>query len=85
MGWCIIYCAVNDAEQRGIAIATSKPMGRSQVHFPEREVKNRRMVMELDKGWKTWLCDKSAYGQADNAPTVVDILITGTIITVTAN
>ena len=46
------YCAVNDAEQRGIAIATSKPMGRSQVHFPEREVKNRRMVMELDKGWK---------------------------------
>ena len=67
------YCAVNDAEQRGIAIATSKPMGRSQVHFPEREVKNRRMVMELDKGWKTWLCDKSAYGQVDNAPTVVDI------------
>ena len=39
MGWCIIFdCAVNDAEQRGIAIATSKPMGRSQVHFPEREV-----------------------------------------------
>ena len=67
------YCAVNDAEQRGIAIATSKPMGRSQVHFPEREVKNRRMVMELDKGWKTWLCDKSAYGHTDNAPTVVDI------------
>ena len=25
------YCAVNDAEQRGIAIATSKPMGRSQA------------------------------------------------------
>ena len=22
---------------------------------------------------ETWLCDKSAYGQADNAPTVVDI------------
>lgn len=64
---------MNDAEQRGIAIATSKPMGRSQVHFPEREVKNRRMVMELDKGWKTWLCDKSAYGHTDNAPTVVDI------------
>ena len=28
----------------------------------KRQVKNRRMVMELDKGWKTWLCDKSAYG-----------------------
>ena len=53
------YCAVNDAEQRGIAIATSKPMGRSQVHFPEREVKNRRMVMNLDKGWKTWLVPSS--------------------------
>ena len=28
------YCAVNNAEQRGIAIATSKPMGRSAVRFP---------------------------------------------------
>ena len=44
---------MNDAEQRGIAIATSKPMGRSQVHFPEREVKNRRMVMELDERMET--------------------------------
>lgn len=55
------YCAVNDAEQRGIAIATSKPMGRSQVHFPEREVKNRRLVMELDKGWKTGLIDNGQW------------------------
>ncbi|MDE6431302.1 MAG: beta-galactosidase, partial [Duncaniella sp.] len=30
------YCAVNNAEQRGIAVATSKPMGRSAVRFPER-------------------------------------------------
>lgn len=36
------YCAVNDAEQRGIAVATSKPMGESTVHFPERPVKKER-------------------------------------------
>ena len=76
------YCAVNNAEQRGIAVATSKPMGRSQVRFPEPEVKNRRMVMELGKGWKTWLCDNrrgalnvpedtknTAFGQIQSAPT----------------
>lgn len=49
------YCAVNNADQRGIAVATSRPMGRSLVRFPEPEEKNRRMVMELDKEWKTWL------------------------------
>lgn len=59
------YCAVNNAEQRGIAIATSKPMGRSQVRFPEPEVKNRRMVMELDKDWKTWLLDNSQLKTVD--------------------
>lgn len=51
------YCAVNNAEQRGIAVATSRPMGRSQVRFPEPEVKNRRTVTELNKDWKTWLID----------------------------
>ena len=66
------YCAVNNAEQRGIAVATSKPMGRSQVRFPEPEVKNRRKVTELDKGWKTWLVSPEnglsrAFGQAGEA------------------
>ncbi len=27
--------SVNNAEQRGIAVATSKPMGRSAVRFPK--------------------------------------------------
>lgn len=31
------YCAVNDKKQRGIAVATSKPMGRSEVYFPRHE------------------------------------------------
>ncbi|WP_455585576.1 beta-d-glucuronidase/beta-L-arabinofuranosidase [Bacteroides sp.] len=49
------YCAVNHHEQRGIAIATSKPMGRSAVRFPKPENKNRRLVTELSDNWKTWL------------------------------
>lgn len=53
------YCAVNNAEQRGIAVATSKPMGRSAVRFPKPETKNRRMITELNEGWKTWLIDNS--------------------------
>ena len=31
------YCAVNNDQQRGIAVATSVPMGRSAVRFPEPE------------------------------------------------
>lgn len=30
------YCAVNDAEQRGIAVATSIPLGKSSVSFPQK-------------------------------------------------
>ncbi len=49
------YCAVNKNDQRGIAVATSKPMGRSQVRFPEPEVKNRRTIVNLNNDWKTWM------------------------------
>lgn len=49
------YCAVNNAQQRGIAVATSVPMGRSAVHFPEAEVKSRRIVTNLNKGWSARL------------------------------
>lgn len=52
------YCAVNNAEQRGIAVATSKPMGRSKVRFPQPESKDRRTLVDLDKGWTTWLITK---------------------------
>ena len=47
------YCAVNNDQQRGIAVATSVPMGRSAVRFPEPERKGRRTVTPLDDGW-TW-------------------------------
>lgn len=54
------YCAVNNHEQRGIAVATSRPMGRSSVRFPQPDSKDRRTVTELEKGWKTWLIDNNS-------------------------
>ena len=45
------YCAVNNDQQRGIAVATSVPMGRSVVRFPEPERKGRRTVTSLNEGW----------------------------------
>lgn len=49
------YCAVNKEEQRGIAVATSQPLGRSELHFPVPERKERRQESELATGWKTRL------------------------------
>lgn len=49
------YCAVNKYDQRGIAVATSKPLGRSEVRFPDPEIKQRRTVINLNQGWKTWM------------------------------
>jgi len=51
------YCGVNTDDQRGIAVATSKPMGRSAVSFPKPESKERRTVVNLNEGWKTWMKD----------------------------
>ena len=45
------YCAVNNDQQRGIAVATSVPMGRSAVCFPEPEKKGRRTITSLNEGW----------------------------------
>ena len=45
------YCAVNNDQQRGIAVATSVPMGRSDVRFPEPEAKGRRAITSLNDGW----------------------------------
>ena len=46
------YCGVNKNDQRGICVATSKPMGRSEVHFPAPEIKERRTIINLNAGWK---------------------------------
>ena len=45
------YCAVNNDQQRGIAVATSVPMGRSAVRFPEPEPTGRRRLVSLNNGW----------------------------------
>lgn len=45
------YCAVNNDQQRGIAVATSVPMGRSEVRFPVPERKGRRNIISLNDGW----------------------------------
>ncbi len=50
------YCAVNNDQQRGIAVATSVPMGRSAVRFPEPERKGRRTITSLNDGWTGSVC-----------------------------
>ena len=45
------YCAVNNDQQRGIAVATSIPMGRSAVRFPEPELKGKRRIISLNHDW----------------------------------
>ena len=62
------YCAVNNDEQRGIAVATSRPMGRSKVHFVAPDRKQRREVKELAEGWTTWLEGKEAERQTVAVP-----------------
>ena len=57
------YCAVNNADQRGIAVATSRPMGQSDVRFPVRDIKSRRIFTELNRGWKTWLVESTQANQ----------------------
>lgn len=55
------YCAVDKYNQRGIAVATSKPMGRSAVHFPAPEIKSRRNIVQLTD-WETKLISSNATG-----------------------
>ena len=45
------YCAVNNDGQRGIALATSTPMGRSSVRFPAPEPKGHRKATSLNDDW----------------------------------
>ena len=46
------YCAVNDAGQRGIAVATSQHLGASEVHFPAPEPTGHRYVQSLNDDWE---------------------------------
>ncbi|MBO4314979.1 MAG: beta-galactosidase [Prevotella sp.] len=46
------YCAVNNAGQRGIALATNVPLGHSDVSFPQPEPTGRRIVTSFNDQWK---------------------------------
>ena len=55
------YCAVNNAGQRGIAVATSTRLGRSDVRFPEPEPTGKRRLTPLNDCWTGRLsCDTVA-------------------------
>ncbi len=53
------YCAVNNAGQRGIAVATSKPMGISEVSFPEPNPTGKRFSKSLNDNWNISFDGKS--------------------------
>lgn len=57
------YCAVNNDGQRGIALATSKPMGKSPLSFPAPDPKGKRMVMSLNDGWTSKLLAGNTAGK----------------------
>lgn len=60
------YCAVNNDQQRGIAVATSAPLGRSNVTFPAPERKGRRTITSLNDGWEWCLTTPSASKEANS-------------------
>lgn len=60
------YCAVNNDQQRGIAVATSVPLGRSNVTFPVLERKGRRTITPLNDGWEWNLTTPSASKEANS-------------------
>lgn len=45
------YCAVNNSGQRGIAVATSKPMGKSEVNFPQPSPTGKRFTTTINDKW----------------------------------
>jgi len=47
------YCAVNEHDQRGIAVAVSEPKGRSKLRFPEPEPTGKRGIIPLNGDWST--------------------------------
>ena len=55
------YCAVNNAGQRGIALATSRHLGASEVHFPTPDPTGHRYVMTLNDDWQITLNDKKRW------------------------
>lgn len=47
------YCAVNEEDQRGIAVATSKDLGKSLKRFPKPDKETFRKEISLNNDWRT--------------------------------
>ena len=62
------YCAVNNDQQRGIAVATSVPLGRSAVRFPEPERKGRRTITNLNNDWQALVAGRDSIATSVNLP-----------------
>ena len=63
------YCAVNKDDQRGIALATSKSMGRSTLRFPQPDAPTSvRVDSLLTDGWHSWLESDSVASAIEALP-----------------
>ena len=54
------YCAVNEHDQRGIAVAVSEPKGRSKLRFPEPELTGKRGILQLNENWNTVAAEENS-------------------------
>jgi Beta-galactosidase/beta-glucuronidase len=54
------YCAVNEDDQRGIALATSKNLGKSLVRFPKPDKETFRKEIPLNCNWETAFSEQEA-------------------------
>ncbi len=54
------YCAVNEHDQRGIAVAVSEPKGRSKLRFPEPEPTGKRGIVQLNEDWYTVAAEENS-------------------------
>jgi beta-galactosidase len=61
------YCAVDKDNQRGIAVATSKPLGRSSVRFPDPDHTGFRKEISLNGVWESYLVDPAITGKKTEA------------------
>jgi hypothetical protein len=59
------YCAVNEDDQRGIALAVSEDKGKSPVRFPKPDKETFRKEILLNDDWETTMEDDGKWKQVD--------------------
>jgi beta-galactosidase len=68
------YCAVNEHDQRGIAVATSQALGRSELHFPAPD--KAATALKVPRGKPDW--ENEAVLHIDREPARADFVPLGT-------